>query len=210
MLCRSIATKGIDKIKELLTEAEMAEIRIEKSGLNTDEVKQLFNLNNNLIATCRDTEGLLQSTRINLLKSAIDGGAKWIDIEVESDKDYALTLVKYAKNKNCKVIISYHNYNNTPNKKELNNIISECSKMGADLVKLATTVINKTDIINLLDLYSLNIPILSLGMGELGKITRIAAIKLGAPFTFVSCDSEDVTAPGQISESQMKNILNIL
>jgi 3-dehydroquinate dehydratase type I len=210
MLCRSIAVEGIDKIQNLLKGAEMAEIRIEKSGLNIDEVEYLFKQNNNLIATCRDDNGLLEEERTALLKSAIKGGAKWIDIEVESDKNYAKILVEYAKSYNCNVIISYHNYTDTPNKNELTKIVEDCINMGADLVKLATTVINKTDIINLFDLYNSDTPILALGMGELGKITRITALKLGAPFTFVSCDSEDVTAPGQISETQMKNILNIL
>ena len=209
MLCRSIAIEGFNKIKSLITDAEMAEIRIEKSGLNVSEIKQLFSSHNNLIATCRD-EGITETERINLLKSAIDGGAKWIDIEVESNQKYSTELVNYAKAENCKIIISYHNYNSTPNRDELTDIANSCIKIGADLVKIATMINNNSDIANLLHLYSQKTPILALGMGELGKITRIAALKMGAPFTFVSCDNESETAPGQITESNMRGILGYL
>ena len=209
MLCRSIAVEGLVKIQELLKGSEMAEIRLEKSGLDNNQVEKLFATHSNLIATCRN-EGLLQDERTELLKSAIDGGAKWIDIEVESDSYYASTLVNYANSKGCIVIISYHNYESTPNQEELDKIIKECMHMGADIVKLATMVIEKSDASRLLGLYSENKSILSLGMGELGKITRVAALGLGAPFTFVSCDNEKETAPGQISESEMKSILTSL
>lgn len=208
MLCRSIAVKGLDKIHELLEGAEMAEIRIEKSDLNAKQVEELFASHSNLIATCRD-EDLLQYERLELLKSAIDGGAKWIDIEVESEPEYASALVKYAKSKNCKVIISYHNYENTPEQKELNDIVLECNEMGADLVKIATMVNKTDDSERLLNLYNNEISILALGMGELGKDTRVLALKLGSPFTFVSCDGEMETAPGQIPESEMKSILGL-
>jgi len=209
MLCRSISAQGLENIRKLLKGAEMAEIRIEKSNLSTSEVKTLFESHSNLIATCR-VENSSDDERTDLLLAAIEGGAKWIDIEVESANSFSEPLIAKAKENGCTVIISYHNYNNTPDLKELSKIIEDCIIKGAGLVKLATTVNKNEDISNLLALYSLNIPILALGMGKLGNITRIAALKMGAPFTFVSCDTEEETAPGQISESEMKSILNIL
>lgn len=209
MLCRSIAVNGFEKIKELLKDAEMAEIRIEKSGLSASEVKSIFKTHSNLIATCR-VDNNNDSDRTKLLSAAIDGGAKLIDLEVESKNSFTEPLIAKAKASGCTVIISYHNYNNTPDLKELSKIIEDCIIKGAEMVKIATTVTKTVDISNLLALYSLNIPILALGMGELGKITRIAALQMGAPFTFVSCDNEKETAPGQISENDMKTILNIL
>lgn len=209
MLCRSIALEGLDKILELIKGAEMAEIRIEKTGLNADQVKSLFKSHPNLIATCRP-DGLDDEKRTALLKAAIEGGARWIDLEVESDKSFTEPLVELAKSNNCKVIISYHNYDETPEISELIQIIDNCNDKKADLIKLATHVNRSMDISNLLILYSYGLPILALGMGSLGSITRVAALKMGAPFTFVSCDSENTTAPGQISESSMKTILNNL
>ncbi len=209
MLCRSVAAKGLEKIQKLINGAEMAEIRIEKSGLSKKEVEKLFGCHKNLIATCRDN-GLSQTKRLGLLTAAINGGAKWVDIEVESPSNYITELARIAKAKRCNVIISYHNFNTTPNADELKKILMECNEKGADLVKIATMANNTTDVANLLGLYKLNIPVLSFGMGELGKSTRIDALKMGAPFMFVSCDNEHKTAPGQLTESEMKRFLNNL
>jgi len=209
MLCRSIAVEGIDKVKKLIEGSEMAEIRIEKTGMNELEVKEVFTCHPNLIATCRK-EGIANPKRKELLKAAIDGGAKWIDLEVESEFDFIQELSKYANSKGCKVIISYHNYKDTPDTFTLNKVINECRKKGAYLVKVATMVNSPSDIGRLMCLYSQDIPMLALGMGHLGNITRVAALKMGAPFTFVSCDGELETAPGQYTESKMKEVLNIL
>ncbi|MBI9066252.1 MAG: type I 3-dehydroquinate dehydratase [Salinivirgaceae bacterium] len=209
MLCRSIAEKGFDTIAGLINGAQMAEIRIEKSDLSKDEVYKLFALHENLIATCR-AENLSDKERLELLKSAISGGARWVDIEIESEEAYRTELLAYAKNKGCSVIISYHNYDKTPKNSKLGSIVIESIKNGADLVKIATSVSNIKDNARLMALYQYDVTLLAIGMGELGIITRISAIALGAPFTFVRCDEMQETASGQLSESQMNKLLKYL
>ena len=56
-------------------------------------------------------------------------------------------------------------------------------------------------------LYSIGKPVVSLGMGELGKVTRIASLMLGAEFSFASQDDGAETAPGQIPYSTMKELV---
>jgi len=209
MLCRSIAAKGFKNIKELIQGAEMAEIRLEKSSLTISQIKELFSSHPYLVATCRP-DGLNNIQRKEILKAAIDGGARWIDLEIESETDYCSELVTYAKNKGCKVIISYHNYNQTPDSAALAKTITEALEKQADLIKIATQVNSISDNARLLGLYGQKTPILSIGMGELGKITRLAALKLGAPFTFVSWENGKETAPGQIQEEDMKYLLKYL
>jgi 3-dehydroquinate dehydratase-1 len=82
--------------------------------------------------------------------------------------------------------------------------------MGADIAKLATFSKSKADNARLLSLYSNDKPIVALGMGETGKITRLMAPLLGAEFTFAAMDDGQPTAPGQITYSNMKEILNKL
>lgn len=209
MLCRSIAEKGLENILTYINGAEMAEIRIEETGLSVAEVKTLFSKHPNLLATCRPVN-LNDQERTALLKAAIDGGAKWVDIEIESDNVYTTELVAYAKQKGCKVIISYHNYDETPSLKELNTIVDGCKAKGAELVKLACQVNHVSDNGRLMGLYAFDIPILVLGMGPVGMITRIAALKMGAPFTFVKTPGIQATAPGQLGEAEVKDILNYL
>jgi 3-dehydroquinate dehydratase type I len=210
MLCISIDEKGKKQIMHLIKNAEMAEIRLEKEKLSIDDIIEIFGSHNNLIATCRPCAELSDSKRKEILTTAIDAGAKWIDIEIESNKKYTEYLTKYAKTHNCKVIISYHNYKITPDNIEIKKIIDICKSMGADLVKIATFVNKQQDVARILGLYAENNNILVLGMGNLGKITRIAALKLGAPFTFVSINQDRETAPGQLSENEMKKILTVI
>lgn len=207
MLCRSVAQSGFDNIKKAIAGAQMAEIRIEKSGLSVDEVKTLFALQANLVATCRPV-GITKQQRKELLMAAIEGGAQWIDLEIESDFDYCSSLLAFAREKGCKVIISYHNYDYTPDSFLLCKVVNEARKKQADLVKIATQVNTRADNARLFCLYNQGIPVLAIGMGPLGKITRIAALELGAPFTFVSMDAQNETAPGQLHEEQMRLILN--
>lgn len=209
MLCVSIAKEGYHAVADGISGAEMAEIRIEKTGLSPEDVEKIFSMHNNLIATCRAI-GQTDEQRAKLLKAAIDGGAKWVDIEIEASYSYTHDLVNYAKKKGCKVIISYHNYDFTPDSFTLCKVVNEAMKQQADLVKVATQVNDISDNARLFCLYSQSVPMVALGMGELGKVTRVAALKMGAPFTFVSRTSEEATAPGQLTNDELNEILKYL
>lgn len=202
-LCRSIAVQGLNDIERLIDGAEMAEIRLEKSGLNLDEIKHLFKNHSNLLATCRP-DGLTPKQQTLNLQVAIENGAEWVDVEIEADEDYRQNIVRYARKYGCKVIVSYHNYTETPTYSELMQIADLAHSMGADLVKLACQCNGQNDVLNLLNLYKLDYKILAIGMGDLGKVTRIAAITFDAPFTFVSLKGVEKTASGQIDEEIVK------
>jgi 3-dehydroquinate dehydratase len=47
-------------------------------------------------------------------------------------------------------------------------------------------------------------------MGEAGMLTRVAAVPMGAEFTFAAPDTGNATAPGQLKVSELKDIFNIL
>jgi len=208
MLCRSIAVKGQQEILTLLKGAEMAEIRIEESGLEPEEVKELFGKHPCLLATCRPGT-IPDKERMELLMNAIDGGAKWVDIEIESQQEYICQVISYARDHGCKVIISYHNYNCTPDIDYLRMIVEASHIQGADLVKVATMVKESSDNKTLLNLYSNSkIPLLAIGMGREGRSTRVKALKNGAPFTFVIAPGSKESAPGQYTEEEMIRILN--
>lgn len=209
MLCVSVAEPGFERISHLIKNSEMAEIRIEKSGLTVDQVKKLFQNHKHLIATCRP-EGLSTPERMDFIKAAIDGGAAWVDIEIESEERYLEELRNYAKAKGCRVIVSYHNYSETPDNELLNQLLIDAVNAKADLVKIATKVQTMQDTARLLALYQFKLPLLAIGMGNLGKISRIAALELGAPFTFVSSNQSEETAPGQLPEESMNEILKHL
>ena len=110
-------------------------------------------------------------------------------------------------NKNCKIIGSYHNFNNTPNYDELLNIYKNIKQYDfVDIVKIATNVVNDNDNIELVKLLiSKDKDIIVLGMGEKGKITRIISPLLGGYLTFASVDN-NISALGQISLNDLIKI----
>ena len=49
-----------------------------------------------------------------------------------------------------------------------------------------------------------------IGMGEMGRITRIMAPYLGAEFTFASPTHGGETAPGQLNYGQLKDLYKVI
>ena len=147
-----------------------------------------------------------------LLTSVSNSGlVDMIDIEdsfIDSKSLIKLLLV------NTQIVLSYHNFNKTPKNKKLKKIIARMASKKPTIIKLAVMPQNRSDVIRVLNLNNhihntypkLNYAIMA--MGELGKITRIAAITLGSSLTF-ACQGE-VSAPGQIACHKMNDIFRVL
>lgn len=210
MICVSIQTKGIDACLAALEGVEMAEIRLDLTEIGEKDVERLFSTAKiPLIATCR-YDAIDDPQRISLLSSAIKSGAAFVDIEIESDSTFKDTIKSIAKANNCRVIISYHNYKETPQRETLNLLVDQCIREGADIAKIATTANSVNDSARILGLYDKYPSVVALAMGNLGKITRVAAIKLGAPFTFAAKDASQATAPGQLTQKEFESIYSII
>ncbi len=197
MICISIQHKTqLDALTAL--NPEMLELRFDLINESPKVIMPLVRSSAKIIATCRPGK-LSREERLQFLKEAIDMGAALIDLEIESDDEYRQELIAYAKEHDTEVIISWHSFDCTPEREELEDILEECYSKGADIAKIATFVNDESDNARLLSLYSRKGRKVVLGMGEKGKITRIAATQLGAEFTFASMDSGSETAPGQIT-----------
>ena len=206
MICISIQEKHRGRAISLANTSDLAEIRIDLSGFTEKDVAFVFSkADSQLIATCRP-EIVPDETRIQLLQTAIENGAAYVDIEIESSQKVKNTIIPFAKKHNCTCIISYHNYENTPSIEELETIIDSCYTQGADIAKIATTALTIQDSARILSLYQTARPLIALAMGELGKITRIANVALGSPFTFDAASQEQITAPGQLTIDEMKRM----
>jgi 3-dehydroquinate dehydratase-1 len=129
-------------------------------------------------------------------------------LEYESKEYYRNELIEFAHQNNSDVIISYHNFNNTPDSDTLNKILKDCFKFGADIAKIVTTAVVNIDNSTILSLYNNPGRIIAFCMGEMGKLTRIIAPFLGAEFTYAAMDKGEATATGQIKYSEMKRIID--
>ncbi|MBN1159413.1 MAG: type I 3-dehydroquinate dehydratase [Bacteroidales bacterium] len=189
-----------------LEKIEIAEIRLDLTKFSDVEIERVFSLKKKLIATCRTCK-FNDQQRTQKLKTAIRSGASFVDIEYESPVAYRNDLMEYAREYHCDVMISYHNFECTPSLYDLKKIMEESFAMGANVVKIATMVNYNRDNSKILSLYEAPGRLVAIGMGQLGKISRIVAPFLGAEFTFASLDEGEETAPGQIKYSKLNEFI---
>jgi 3-dehydroquinate dehydratase type I len=209
MICVAISDKNINNCLTALEHVEMAEIRLDLTEFNLEEIEKIFSQSKKLIATVRPDK-YTEEERIKKLKASIRAGAKYVDLEYESNKNYRKEIIDFAHHNNCDVIVSYHNFKNTPDTDVLNEILKNCFDFGADIAKIVTTARTNIDNARILSLYNNPGRIIAFCMGNMGKITRILAPFMGAEFTYAAMDEGEPTAAGQIRYSDMKNMIQRL
>ncbi len=208
MICVSLSHKS--QIPGIIKSGvKLVELRLDLIGEEPAEIYSLFQGNLKTIATYRPGTGSNEE-RISALKSCMDLGASFVDIEMESDPGFLEILLNHSRLSGCETIISYHNFEATPGREELCTILDQCYRQGGVIAKIATLVNSDEDIINLFSLYKNPGRKVVLGMGTRGRITRVVAPYLGAEFTFASTGTGGETAPGQFTVQQLKEIYKII
>ncbi|HBE44415.1 MAG TPA: hypothetical protein DDW17_02905 [Deltaproteobacteria bacterium] len=197
---------------KLLNNIDFAEIRMDRMTLSGEDIRTIFSQPKRLIATCRPGY-LTKSIRMDYLIKAIEAGASYVDIEIESDSRYRKDIIEKARSKGCVVIISYHNRHETPSIDSLNSIVTTCFKEGAQIAKVACMVNSPADcarLIGLLGNAGYHGRLVVIGMGAKGKITRVLAPLLGSPFTYASYEEGKETAPGQIEGKRLEEMIRLV
>lgn len=209
MICVSIGSGNKDEAKQILKKAGFIELRADLLNWSLDDYRDVISSGGKTVFTCRPGK-LNENERLNLFELAASAGANYLDVEIESDESFLLNIQKITQKYSTKTIVSYHNYETTPTSENLESILSECYELGADVAKLACRVYSPADAARLLALYNISGRKVIIGMGKVGRITRIAAALLGAEFTFASQGAGEATAEGQLSFDEMKDLIKKL
>ena len=150
-----------------------------------------------------------EEERIEVLKEAIVAGAEYVDIETSTPKELLKPFLESEHN--SKVILSYHNFTDTP--EEIEHLYDLMCGMPADILKIVTYA---RDINNNLSLFNLihrakkdGKKLIALCMGEKGEVSRILSPLLGAFLTFGSLETGKETAPGQITGTSLRDIYRV-
>ncbi len=228
--------------KAILLGADLVEIRLDKlnareqSKITTSKLKDVFNtklrINNktskvDVLITSHEShhqninpkksnDGKCNDNNLtwkNKMLISVDAKAKYIDIDFRKNRKEILDLIKCAKKKGCKIIVSYHNYKRTPKDSELKKIITKCKLLNPNYIKIACTVNKLEDHLTITNLVGRKIgtaKIITIGMGKTSKITRIIGATLGNPINYVSLKKGKETALGQIDITTMKKLLGKL
>lgn len=206
MICVSLSNIGFEECLSLAREEPFVEFRFDLMDLTPTQAGDVVSASHRSIATYRpDTADTAR--RIRTMISAMKSGTSYVDIELEADSSYREELTKAARTYGTDVIVSYHNFDSTPEAPKLKTIVDSCKKAGADVVKIACQVNNNGDLQSLMGLYGEAQRMVVIGMGKKGLITRISASFMGAEFTFASPGIGRETAPGQIDREQLASII---
>jgi len=118
-------------------------------------------------------------------------------------------VVKKAKNAGKKIIISTHDFQNTPDVKIMADFIRGSFDAGADIAKLAVMPHSLDDVLHLLEvtLHSCG-PVCTIAMGEIGKHSRAISPLYGSVMTYGYVDNP--VAPGQLRVDELKYLLKLL
>ncbi len=147
--------------------------------------------------------------RMELYKTAIENNAKFIDIELKEEKNKKLVEFRNKINSKTKIIVSYHDFEKTPDYTELLEIVKKELEIG-DIAKFATMSKSKKDVLNILKIVNeFEGKIIGIGMGEEGKLTRILGVEFGSILTFSSMEGRS-SAPGQVDIVKLKKIWELL
>lgn len=135
-----------------------------------------------------------EEERIDHLLDAIDAGCGLVDVEIDTPPELKKALIQRARQRNCRVIISMHDFEKTPSTEKLIAILRNEKEQGADIGKIVTLARSIQDCHRVLGLIlgadRLGLPLVAFAMGPLGKFTRIIAPMYGAPFTYASINAK--------------------
>lgn len=215
-ICTPVIGKTLDKFLTNLDETQkisnFIELRVDYiAGLSMDHIRKIKSqVRVPAIFTCRSREegGFYEdkeTERVKILQRGI-GLFEYVDLELNTVKKH-----DFSCDKETKIIISYHNFLETPSYWDMQKIIFDMNKFKPDILKIATKI-NKEYEVNKIYRLITNKPHsenrIVLGMGKLGKTTRIISAILGGYLTFASTEFGE-TADGQIDIKEMKKILKI-
>lgn len=144
--------------------------------------------------------------------SLLESSQSLIDLDVFDQKE-ELVHIKNAQLE-VKTIISYHNYEMTPEDNQLREIIDTMNKYKPAVYKIAALCINQKDALRLLqlllELKERNLKYIVLGMGDFGVITRIFGTLWGNEMIFAPKTNIEQSAPGQLTRDQLETIFSEL
>lgn len=104
-----------------------------------------------------------------------------------------------------KVIVSYHNYDETPDLEAVLQTLKEAHPQ-AHFYKIATMARSTLDSLRILKFLQGHPQVIGLCMGDLGMVTRICAPLFQVPLMYAPLQEENKNAPGQLLASQLCEI----
>lgn len=137
-----------------------------------------------------------------------------IDVELFRTPQRGKRIKKILEAHGIKMVGSNHDFEKTPPEQELIERLETMKRDGADIPKIAVMPKRAEDVAALLNatlkfhIRYPDIPVITMAMGNIGIISRMAGEVFGSSVTFAS--GAAASAPGQIPAKNLQDILKIL
>jgi 3-dehydroquinate dehydratase-1 len=133
-----------------------------------------------------------------------------IDYELSNAPEDLKHLREVSAAHGVAMVMSYHNFQCTPEAATLLGRFTEAQRLGADVAKVAVMPLDPQDVLTLLGAtytasQSASIPLISMSMGGIGSISRFMGWLYGSAATFAVGKSS--SAPGQVAVEDLRTML---
>ena len=202
-LCITLTPQTLDEVFSAdISRADCVEVRLDYLKEPRQSIDARWDrLALPVIATCRGKErgGLFDGSieeEIRILESAAGNGARFVDIDYRFARPFG----------SAQVIASFHDFAGTPG--DIAELLERACSTNAQIAKIATQVNSWSDNCRLFDLLKRqwSKPVIVLGMGDIGQITRVAGPSRGGYLTYAA--SRRQAAPGQLNVDEMLDVYN--
>ena len=137
----------------------------------------------------------------------------FIDYEAGNDPGHVDRVRETARAHGARLILSYHNFEETPARELLVRRFLDAERLGADVAKVAVMPHDRMDVLALLAATAeadarTRIPLISMAMGPLGSVTRMIGGLFGSSLSFAV--GEAASAPGQMPIADLVTVYEII
>jgi 3-dehydroquinate dehydratase-1 len=147
-----------------------------------------------------------------LRQAMLSGCIDLVDVEFSVEEAVRRELLALAGERGIPVILSSHDFGGTPSREDMITRLRAMCDVGGDIPKLAVMPKNPAHVLDLLaatEAFSREVdcPVITMAMGEQGKISRVAGI-CGTAVTFGTAGKP--SAPGQMDARVLRDVLAAL
>lgn len=136
-----------------------------------------------------------------------------LDVERYHDETAVKATVAAAHDQHVVIVMSNHDFQATPSAAEIVSRLTSMAEFGADVPKIAVMPQSVDDVLTLLTAtnqarQTLSQPVITMSMGDLGKVSRLAGEVFGSCLSFATVGAG--SAPGQMALTQLRPMLQAL
>jgi 3-dehydroquinate dehydratase-1 len=207
----AVVTSPEEARRALALGADVLEVRVDLAAKKPQPlVESIFKLGKPLVVTIRPAwEGGAfkgsDAERVKIFKT-LAPFADYIDVELRAKN--VDELASSTEGSEALTIVSYHDFEGTPLKRDMAEILKKCHEKG-DIAKLAVTPDSLRDVLALLEVtLKAQKPVCTIAMGDIGMHSRLMAPVYGSLFTYGHVRKP--VAPGQMRVDKVIEGLRIL